>query len=196
MPIVPESLELFIKKRFNPVDADMLLYFFEHFCDKDSFSDKEISLSFTEKQEFILLGNENRLFLPLKSRASKAWEDRIPDFRPDALYGVPAMVKKIPELFEEYGQLNLTALMEKSFPHLSSDTIVRMTGAFSQQIDNSREMKFEAGLLDLFYKRKEQDPDLHDFLDLLVIAGITSPCPRKSVRTGLSWYEISPVLFW
>ena len=109
-----------------------------------------------------MLGNEKRLFLPIKSRSGQAWEDRILDFHPDALYGVPAMVKKIPDLFEEFGHCNLPGLMEKSFPKFSAGTIERMTNALSQQIDNSREMKFEAGLLGLFYKREEQDPELHD----------------------------------
>ena len=38
--------------------------------------------------------------------------------------------------------------------------------------------------------------DLHDTIDLFVINGIMSPCPQKSLITGLSWYEISPAMFW
>ncbi|OGQ89912.1 MAG: hypothetical protein A2464_13640 [Deltaproteobacteria bacterium RIFOXYC2_FULL_48_10] len=55
---------------------------------------------------------------------------------------------------------------------------------------------FEAGLLNLYYERFRFDLDLHALLDFFVIGGMMSPCPHRSLRTGLSFYEVSPVLFW
>ena len=50
---------------------------------------------------------------------------------------------------------------------------------------------FETGLLKIFFKETAVDGDLHDIMDILVIFGIMSPWPRKSLTTGLSWYEIN-----
>jgi len=55
---------------------------------------------------------------------------------------------------------------------------------------------FETGLLKIFFKETAVDGDLHDIIDIFVIFGIMSPCPRKSLMTGLSWYEINPTLYW
>ena len=55
---------------------------------------------------------------------------------------------------------------------------------------------FETGLLDIFFKKTAIEGDLHDVVDILVICGIMSPCPQKSLLTGLSWYEINPSLYW
>jgi hypothetical protein len=55
---------------------------------------------------------------------------------------------------------------------------------------------FETGLLDIFFKEAAIDCDLHDVVDVFVICGIMSPCPQKSLMTGLSWYEINPTLYW
>jgi len=58
---------------------------------------------------------------------------------------------------------------------------------------NSRNRLFEAGLLDLYHQQINARVCLHDILDLFVISGVMSPCPARSLNTGLSWYEISPV---
>jgi hypothetical protein len=55
---------------------------------------------------------------------------------------------------------------------------------------------FETGLLEIFFKEAAIDCDLHDIIDIFVIFGMMSPCPQKSLITGLSWYEINPTLYW
>jgi len=52
------------------------------------------------------------------------------------------------------------------------------------------------GLLKFYHEKYDFGLDLHHTLDLFVIGSIMSPCPQKSFITGLSWYEISPALFW
>ena len=59
---------------------------------------------------------------------------------------------------------------------------------------NSSRGMFEAGLPRLYHKQIGIGTDLHDILDPLIY-GLMSPCPHKSIVTGLSWYEINPVLF-
>ena len=55
---------------------------------------------------------------------------------------------------------------------------------------------FETGLLEIFFREVPMDCDLHDIIDVCVIFGIMSPCPQRSLMTGLSWYEINATLYW
>ena len=55
---------------------------------------------------------------------------------------------------------------------------------------------FETGLLEIFFRETTMDCDLHDIVDVFVICGIISPCPQKSLMTGLSWYKINSTLYW
>jgi len=65
----------------------------------------------------------------------------------------------------------------------------------SDIMSNSKNFIFETGLLNLYYNRLEPAADLHDILDIFVINGFMSPCPSKSLVTGLAWYEINLVLY-
>ena len=49
--------------------------------------------------------------------------------------------------------------------------------------------------LRFFFKETAVDGDLHDIMDIVVIFDIMNPWPRKSLMTGLSWYEINPTLY-
>ena len=61
---------------------------------------------------------------------------------------------------------------------------------------HAKNYTFEAGLLEIFFREAAVDSDLHDIIDIFVIYGIMSPCPHRSLMTGLSWYEINSTLYW
>jgi len=50
--------------------------------------------------------------------------------------------------------------------------------------------------MEIFFKKSLVGIDLHDIIDIFVIYGIISPCPQRSLMTGLSWYEINSTLYW
>ena len=63
-------------------------------------------------------------------------------------------------------------------------------------MQHSGNYTYEAGLLEIFFREADMDGDLHDIIDIFVIYGIMSPCPQKSMMTGLSWFEINSTLYW
>jgi geranylgeranyl pyrophosphate synthase len=87
-------------------------------------------------------------------------------------------------------------LLAGIFDYLSESDINNMSHLLSTIMANSRNRIFEAGLLDLYHKQINARISLHDMLDLFVISGIMSPCPARSLNTGLAWYEINPVCYW
>jgi len=191
-----QALERFLYQRFLSRDAGLLMYFFEHYSGRDFFLDRDLDILDAEKKDLILLGYEERLFLPVKTKAGPAWEDRILDFHPASQYGVPMVVQRIPEVFQTSRGFSLHGLVETLVPPLFSGHGDRVAALLEILTANCSGSCFEAGLLKLFYERFQFAVDLHDVLDFFVISGMMSPCPRKSLMTGLSFYEISPVLFW
>jgi hypothetical protein len=190
------ALEQFLRHRFSPMDAGLLMFFFDHLAGWDFFSDTDLDIPEAEKKDLILLGYEERLFLPVKTKSGPAWEDRIMDFDPTAVYGIPGVVRTLPEAFQESGGFSFQGIIEAAVSGLlpgSTDPVVPL---LEMLIPHCRARCFEAGLLSLFYERFRFGLDLHGLLDFFVISGMMSPCPRKSLRTGLSFYEVSPVLFW
>jgi hypothetical protein len=189
-------LEQFLRHRFSPMDAGLLMVFFNHLAGRDFFSDGDLDIPEAEKKDLILLGYEERLFLPVKTKSGPAWEDRIMDFDPTAVYGIPRVVRTLPEAFQESGGFSFQGIVEATVSGLlpgSTDPVVPL---LEMLIPNCRARCFEVGLLSLFYERFRFDLDLHGLLDFFVISGMMSACPQKSLRTGLSFYEVSPVLFW
>ncbi|MCM2284297.1 MAG: hypothetical protein NDI81_05925 [Desulfobacula sp.] len=94
----------------------------------------------------------------------------------------------------EWDSRLLTAGPDEIFemPHISRALVRKAarTGAWDSRpaiVDLFSPM--DAGLLMFFF-------DHLAGRDFFVISGMMSPCPQRSLRTGLSFYEVSPVLFW
>jgi hypothetical protein len=189
-------LEQFLRLRFSPRDAGLLMFFFTHLAGRDFFSDGDLDLPEADKKDLILLGYEERLFLPVKTKSGPAWEDRIMDFDPTAVYEIPRVVRAIPEAFQESGGFSFQGIAEATVSGILPGSTDPVAPLLEMLIPHCTARCFEVGLLSLFYERFRFGPDLHGLLDLFVISGMMSPCPHKSLRTGLSFYEVSPVLFW
>lgn len=189
-------LEQFLRHRFSSMDAGLLMVFFNHLADRDFFSDGDLDLPEAEKKDLILLGYEERLFLPAKTKSGQAWEDRILDFDPTAVYGIPGMVRAIPEAFQESDGFSFQGIVEATVSGFLPGSTDLVAPLLEMLIPHCTARCFEVGLLSLFYERFRFGLDLHGLLDFFVISGMMSPCPHKSLRTGLSFYEVSPVLFW
>jgi hypothetical protein len=136
------------------------------------------------------------VLIPVKTTTSSAWKDRIIDFDVGRTYVIPPVVRKIPVVFSKKGYFCLGSLLKQLFPELAPEEVKKLYHLLDTIMTHSTGFKFETGLLKLFYDKLTLQLDLHDTIDLFVINGIMSPCPQKSLITGLSWYEISPAMFW
>ncbi len=190
------TLQTLLYHRFSERDARLLDYFFTHHAADTTISYQEIDLTRTEKDELILLGYQERVLIPVKTTTSSAWEDRIIDFDIGRTYVIPPVVREIPVVFSKKGYFCLESLLKQLFPELAPEEVKKLYHLLDTIMTHSTGFKFETGLLKLFYDKLTLQHDLHDTIDLFVINGIISPCPQKSLITGLSWYEISPAMFW
>ncbi len=190
------SLKTLLYHRFSECDARLLDYFFTHHGADTTLSYQEIDLSRAEKNDLILLGYQERVLIPVKTTASPAWEDRIIDFDVGRTYVIPPVVRQIPVVFSKKGYFCLESMLKQILPDLVPEEVKRLYHLLDTIMTHSTGFMFETGLLKLFYDKLTLQLDLHDIIDLFVINGIMSPCPQKSLITGLSWYEISPAMFW
>ncbi len=190
------ALQTLLKDRFSDTDAQLLEFFFMRHGTQSKLSYADIYLEIEDRNDLILLGYEERILLPVQITASPAWENRALDFNPGGSYLVTTLARQIKIVVEEQGRFSREAILTRLFPELEQDKIHGIYLLLCDIMANSGGFMFEAGLLKLYHEKYDFGLDLHDTLDLFVIGSLMSPCPQKSLVTGLSWYEISPALFW
>ncbi len=190
------ALQTLLKDRFSDTDARLLEFFFIRHGAQSKLSYEDIDLEIEDRNDLILIGYEERILLPFQITASPAWEDRVLDFNPAGSYLVTILAQQIKIVVEEHGRFSREAILTGLFPGFEQDKIHGIYLLLCDIMANSGGFMFEAGLLKLYHEKYDFGLDLHDTLDLFVIGSIMSPCPQKSFITGLSWYEISPALFW
>ncbi|MDZ7667295.1 MAG: hypothetical protein U5K27_18545 [Desulfotignum sp.] len=186
----------FLMNHFPEEDSRLLVYFFQNHADAECFSYKDLQLPQEEAQELLMLCFDQRVILPEKTRKGPAWEDRILTFDETAVFQIPPVVRQITRMAGSRESLQTNFLLASIFEELPSSDISDMAQLLTTIMANSRNRMFEAGLLDLYHKQIDARISLHDMLDLFVISGVMSPCPALSLKTGLAWYEISPVCYW
>jgi hypothetical protein len=182
-----------LTNHFPEEDARLLVYFFQKHSDAECFSYKDLQLPQEEAQELLILCFDQRMILPEKSRKGPAWEDRILTFDEAAVFQIPLIVRQITKVAGSRESLQTNFLLASIFEELPPSDISDMVQLLTTIMANSRNRMFEAGLLNLYHQQINARTCLHDMLDLFVISGAMSPCPVRSLNTGLSWYEISPV---
>ena len=139
---------------------------------------------------------EERILIPLKSRSGPAWEDRLLDFRDEERYFIPPVVKAMVNTIYDIGEPSCDTAVRKTLGNVIQKDICGFIELLQTTMKHANNYFFETGLLEIFFKASAVDSDLHDIIDMFVIYGIISPCPRKSLMTGLSWYEINSTLYW
>jgi hypothetical protein len=181
---------------FPESDAFLLATLLDNHLHKETICYHEIDVAESQKKDLMLLAFEERIMIPVKSRSGPAWEDRIFDFTNEGRYFIPPVVKAIADTIHDIGELSCDTALRTTLATVNQEDIggfIKLLQTIMKHADNCT---FEAGLLKLFFKEISMDSDLHDVIDIFVIFGIMSPCPRRSLMTGLSWYEINSTLFW
>ena len=181
---------------FSKSDAFLLAELLEKNLHKETIRFDEIEIKESQKKDLILLAYEERILIPVKSRSGPAWEDKILDFRNDGHYVIPPVVKALVNTIYDAGKPCCDDALRKTLGDVIHEDVgdfIKLLQTTMKHVDN---YIFETGLLDIFFKELTVGIDLHDIIDIFVIYGIMSPCPQRSLMTGLSWYEINGTLYW
>lgn len=183
-------------KNFSESDAALLAALLKDNLHKETIRYEEIHIDPGQKKDLMLLAFEERILIPVKSRSGPAWEDKILDFGKKGCFLIPPVVKAVLNTMAETGEPACDTAVRRTLADVipeDMDGFIQVLQTIMKHADN---YMFETGLLEIFFREVSMDCDLHDFIDVCVIFGIMSPCPRKSLITGLSWYEINPTLYW
>jgi hypothetical protein len=181
---------------FSKSDAFLLAELLKGNLHKETIQYDEIDIKESQKKDVILLAFEERILIPVKSRSGPAWEDKILDFRNEGRYFIPPVVKAIVNTIRDTGRPSCDTAVRKILANVIQEDIDGLIKLLQTTMKHAGNYTFEAGLLDIFFREAALDSDLHDIIDIFVIYGIMSPCPQRSLMTGLSWYEINSTLYW
>ena len=181
---------------FSESDALLLATLLKANLDKAFIRYEEIDITENQKKDLLLLAFEERILIPVKSRSGPAWEDKLLDFGEEGKYLIPPVVRAILDTIHQTGTISCDTAVRKVLSGMIKKDLDGFIKLLQTIMKHANNYMFETGLLDIFFKETTIDCDLHDVVDAFVICGMMSPCPQKSLMTGLSWYEINPTLFW
>jgi hypothetical protein len=148
-------------------------------------------------EEALLLGNEWRLILPMRTRRTSAWEDRLLLFGPVELYEVPNIVRYLVENASETGLWELRVALSELFREMGDpdwNIIPRLVERLWEKSKNYRitaiQIKEICGGLGLGNR-----------VDALIVelkgSGVISPklrSPAEVSRAGAVIFELNPSL--
>jgi len=183
-------------KNFSESDAALLAALLKDNLHKETIRYEEIHIDAGQKKDLMLLAFEERILIPVKSRSGPAWEDKILDFRKEGRYFIPPVVKAIVDTMCETGVPSCDTAVRKTLTNMTQENRSDFIKLLQTIMQHAGNYTYEAGLLEIFFREADMDGDLHDIIDIFVIYGIMSPCPQKSLMTGLSWFEINSTLYW
>ena len=181
---------------FSKSDAFLLAELLKDNLYKETIRYQEIDIKESQKKDLMLLAFEERILIPVKSRSGPSWEDKILDFRDEGRYFIPPVVKSVVNTICDIGKPSCDAAVRKTLGEVTRNNIDGAIKLLQTTMKHADNYVFETGLMEIFFKEAAIDCDLHDIIDIFVIFGMMSPCPQKSLITGLSWYEINPTLYW
>ena len=181
---------------FSKSDAFLLTGLLKDNLYKETIRYQEIDIEESQKKDLILLAFEERILIPIKSRSGPAWEDKILDFRDEGRYFIPTVVKAIVKTICDTGKPSCDTAVRQILANVIQEDIDGFITLLQTTMKHADNYTFEAGLLEIFFREAAVNSDLHDIIDIFVICGILSPCPQRSLMTGLSWYEINSTLYW
>lgn len=183
---------------FSPEEAHWLARLIRSAGPTGEVAYETIDLPPSVKEDYLLLAYEERLLLPRMSLPGSAWQDRLLTMEPGVVFFMPRFFKVLTDMAAVSGVFDLNAAIH----HVLADTCIdatrvdRLLQFFLAIQPHALSRQIEAGLMDIINRSTTPDLDLHDTIDLYVLAGMISPCPNRSMTTGLAWYEIHPALYW
>jgi hypothetical protein len=149
-------------------------------------------------EDVLLLGNEWRLLLPVRTVKSAAWEDRLLLCKPGESYEVPNIARYLVEEATKTGHWNPERAITKVFKEMGETAWEKMPKLVERLEEQAVDYKVTA----IQIKKICSDLDLWDRVDALIAglkaSGVMSPklsSIAEVSREGTPIYELNPSLF-
>jgi hypothetical protein len=149
-------------------------------------------------EDVLLLGNEWKLLLPVRTLKSAAWEDRLLLCEPGELYEVPNIIGCLVEEASKTGSWDTEHAITKLFNEMGEPTWERMPKLVQELGKQSKDYRITAVQI----KEICNELDMGDRVDALIAelkaSGVMSPklgSIAEVSRAGSPLYELNPSLF-
>jgi hypothetical protein len=149
-------------------------------------------------EDVLLLGNEWRLLLPVRTLKSAAWEDRLLLCEPGESYEVPNIARYLVEEAAKTGRWDPELAITKLFKEMGEPAWERMPKLVEWLEEQARDYRVTASQI----KKICSELDLEDRVDALIAglkaSGVMSPklsSIAEVSREGTPIYELNPSLF-
>jgi len=151
-----------------------------------------------DAEDVLLLGNEWRLLLPVRTLKSAAWEDRLLVTKPEELYEVPNIVRYLVEDARKTGRWEAGCALATLFRDMGEpnwEQIPKLVKRLEEQAEDYRITSSQI-------KKICSELGLGDRVDMLIAelkgSGVMSPklgSIAEVSRAGTPIYELNPSLF-
>jgi hypothetical protein len=166
---------------------------------RGSISYREVSkIANDNAEDVLLLGNEWRLLLPVRTAKSAAWEDRLLLYKPGESYEVPNIARYLVEEATKTGCWDPERAITKLFKEMGEPAWERIPKLVKRLEEQARDYRVTASQI----KKICNDLDLGDRVDALIAglkaSGVMSPklsSIAEVSREGTPIYELNPSLF-
>ena len=170
-----------------------------HASEKGSISYSEVDKIVNDSAEdVLLLGNEWRLLLPVRTVKSAAWEDRLLLCRPGELYEVPNIIRCLVEEAGRTGCWEPEHAITKLFKEMAEPNWERISKLVKELRKQSEYYRITAVQI----KKICNEFDMGDRVDTVIAelkaSGVMSPklgSLAEVSRAGSPLYELNPSLF-
>lgn len=178
--------------------ASRLASVLAHASKRGSISYREVSkIANDNAEDVLLLGNEWRLLLPVRTVKSAAWEDRLLLCKPGESYEVPNIAIYLVAEAAKTGRWDPESAITKLFKEMGEPAWERMPKLVERLEEQARDYRVTASQI----KKICRDLGLGDRVDALIAglkaSGVMSPklsSIAEVSREGIPIYELNPSL--
>jgi hypothetical protein len=149
-------------------------------------------------EDILLLGNEWRLLLPVRTLKSAAWEDRLLVAKPEELYELPNIVRYLVEDAGETGHWNPEYAITKLFREMGEPNWERMPKLVEELGKQSKDCRITAVQINAMCSELGLGGRVDTIIAELKASGVMSPklgSLAEVSRVGTPIYELNPSLF-
>jgi len=149
-------------------------------------------------EDVLLLGNEWRLLLPVRTLKSATWEDRLLVAKPEELYEVPNIVRYLVEDAGKTGRWEAGRALAELFRDMGEPDWERMPKLVEELGEQSKDCRITAVQIKEICSKLALGNRVDALIAELKASGVMSPKLGSLVevsRAGTPIYELNPSLF-
>lgn len=155
-------------------------------------------ISDNDAEDILLLGNEWRLLLPIRTLKSAAWEDRLLLTEPAELYEIPNVVKYLVENARKTGRWEARDALAELFRDMGEVNWEQIPKLVIQLEEQARDYKITATQIKTVCNKLSLEDRVDTLIAELKGSGVMSPklgSLAEVTRAGAPIYELNPSLF-